>query len=838
MTGSDHRPIRVELYGERRRFNIPCRFDSRWLHKRECEELIKQAWDINDCLGNKLDATRDLLSNWSKEQNRLVYSRELAITHRLNEIETNGRTETSAIEERLLKEELGRIWRDEEIRWAQLAKTNWLRDGDRNTKFFHATARFRKQRNLIAKLQNEEGRWITNERTLKRSATSFFENLFTKREGNTNFQFGNVLPSIVTDEINSSLTRPVDDDEIRRAVFSLGAGKSPGPDGFSGQFFRRYWDSVGHTLCQEVRGFFEETMMPSSWNETHIVLIPKVACPVNMSQFRPISCCNFRYKVVAKIMASRLKEWMPRLVNEMQGAFTGGRIIQDNIIIVHEVLHRFKIRTHGRKFDMMMKLDMRKAYDLVDWECLDSMLAAYGFSGIWRAWIRECVQTVKFSVLFNGQGTPMFSPTRGIRQGDPLSPFLFILMTNALSFLIEKRVEDGSIHGIKIKGGCPILSHCLFADDTVIFGKATEEEASKIINIINEYGMISGQEVNPEKSSIFFSNNTPQTLREAISSTTGFANAPYHSKYLGVPTDWGRSRKETFSYLIERMERQGQNWKGSILSHAGKETLIKAVIQAIPNYIMSVFLLPKSLTKKMDRILRNFFWAGNMNKRSIHWCNEKILCSSKQDGGLGFKNFGDFNLSLLGKQAWRMLTNPSALWVRLLKSLYFPHTDFLNASRGRRPSWIWSSICKAKEVIRLGAFKGLGSGRDISVANDPWIPYLDSFRITGFTNEDTRMADWIQNDRREWNMDVIALSCTHNEMEAIKRIPIGPIDMDDEWKWKHNKNGLFSVRSAYHTFRNLATHDSPHNTADQTNGGNGYGVFPFHQRSSFSCGDA
>ncbi|CAN1812808.1 Transposon TX1 uncharacterized 149 kDa protein [Linum perenne] len=154
----------------------------------------------------------------------------------------------------------------------------------------------------------------------------------------------------------------------------MGATKSPGPDGFSGQFFRKYWNVAGPSICSEVAQFFSSCILPEGWNDTHIALIPKVPSPERMSQFRPISCCNFTYKIISKIMASHLKPWMPSLISEMQGAFTGGRMIQDNIIIVHEVLHRFRIRNSGRKYDMMLKLDMRKAYDLVDWECLDSML--------------------------------------------------------------------------------------------------------------------------------------------------------------------------------------------------------------------------------------------------------------------------------------------------------------------------------------------------------------------------------------------------------------------------------------------------------------------------------
>ncbi|CAL1404879.1 unnamed protein product [Linum trigynum] len=337
--------------------------------------------------------------------------------------------------------------------------------------------------------------------------------------------------------MNLELTKPVTREEVKQAVFSLGPHKSPGPDGFTGVFFRKYWSTVGEDLCKEVQSFFSTATLPQGWNDTHIALIPKIPSPEKASQFRPISCCNFKYKVVSKIMSTRIKKFMPCLVSEMQAAFTGGRLIQDNITIVHEVLHHFKNRRQGKRFDLMLKMDMRKAFDLVDWNCLDPLLIAYGFNHSWCKWIKECVRTVRFSILVNGSPTEFFSPSRGIRQGDPLSPFLFILMSNALSFLLDKGVSQGTIHGIKIKPNCPRISHCLFADDTVIFGRASMEEAEEIMKIINTYKSLTGQEVNIEKSPVFFSKNSPDDLRNNITNRIGFPSAICHDKYLGVPTE-------------------------------------------------------------------------------------------------------------------------------------------------------------------------------------------------------------------------------------------------------------------------------------------------------------
>ncbi|CAN1303976.1 Transposon TX1 uncharacterized 149 kDa protein [Linum perenne] len=179
------------------------------------------------------------------------------------------------------------------------------------------------------------------------------------------------------------MTRPISDDEIKAAVFSMAPNKAPGPDGFLGHFYRKYWSVIGDKVCEEVREFFSTNTMPAGWNDTNIVIILKIPNPEEIGQFRPISCCNFNYKIISKILASRLKKRIPHIVSDMQAAFSNGRAIQDNIMIVHEAIHHFKNRAGKFQWDMMMKLDMKKAYDMVDWNGLRNILRAMGFNSTW-----------------------------------------------------------------------------------------------------------------------------------------------------------------------------------------------------------------------------------------------------------------------------------------------------------------------------------------------------------------------------------------------------------------------------------------------------------------------
>ncbi|CAN1730166.1 Uncharacterized mitochondrial protein AtMg00310 [Linum perenne] len=202
----------------------------------------------------------------------------------------------------------------------------------------------------------------------------------------------------------------------------------------------------------------------------------------------------------------------------------------------------------------------------------------------------------------------------------------------------------------------------------------------------------------------------------------------------------------------------------------------------------------------MNKLLRNFFWSGSTDKRTFHWCNFDTLCTPKAAGGLGFRDFRTFNSALVAKQAWRILESPEALWVRLLKSLYFPNTDFQKSVKGSRASWIWAGICGARHLLDMGALKVLGDGTNISIHLDSWIPDLPTMNLPINTGPFSTVSEWINPSTRSWDIPTISIYCNENQKTAIQRTPIGPAGLKDDWRWKFTKDGRFTVRSAYHTF--------------------------------------
>ena len=198
-----------------------------------------------------------------------------------------------------------------------------------------------------------------------------------------------------------------------------------------------------------------------------------------------------------------------------------GRLITDNILVAFEVMHHIKQKKGGKLGDIALKLDMSKAYDRVEWACLEKIMEKMGFAEKWRNLVMRCVSSVTYSIRINGKPRGHIIPTRGIRQGDPLSPYLFMLCAEGLSSLIRRAVENGDMEGLAVSRGGPRLSHLFFADDSLIFCKASMDECNSLQRILQVYEQASGQQLNCAKTSLFFSSNTPGDVQQEIKNMFG-----------------------------------------------------------------------------------------------------------------------------------------------------------------------------------------------------------------------------------------------------------------------------------------------------------------------------
>ena len=403
------------------------------------------------------------------------------------------------------------------------------------------------------------------------------------------------------------MTQPVTNEEVKNAIFSIGSTKSPGPDGMSAIFYQKYWHIVGPSVTKAVKSFFHSGQMLKQINHTFITLIPKCDNPSSTNHYRPISLCTTVYKTISKIITNRIKKVLEKLIHPLQGAFVANRAIQDNILIAHEVFHSFKSKK-GKEGWMAIKLDMEKAYDKIEWNFLFAVLKKFGFCPQVIDWIKVCVSSVTFSVLVNNGPTEVFTPQRGLRQGDPLSPFLFILCAEVLARKIQFESNINKNIGFPIiKNGTriPFLS---FADDIIIFTKANKAACETIKEIISGYCAISGQTINYHKSAFQTTPKTSSQNRRAIQDSLNMSSTVTLDKYLGCPIINGRVTKDSFRDIITSSQSQLAKWKASSLSQEGRATLIRSNLSARPNFLMQNFMLPSSIHRDLDKINRQFFW--------------------------------------------------------------------------------------------------------------------------------------------------------------------------------------------------------------------------------------
>lgn len=327
-----------------------------------------------------------------------------------------------------LKIQLQLQYRLEEEFWRNKSRVLWLQAGDKNTKYLHAKTKQRRQRNRILHIEDDQGRSYSKAKDIKSHIIKYFKSLYKSNGVNISLHLLNGIPKSVTEEINRSLTRAVSEEEIKSALFAMNPDKAPGPDGMTAGFYRQHWETIKTGVISYVKLFFEHSFLDARLNRTHICLIPKIDQPASIKDYRPISLANVAYKLISNILAGRLKPWLHSVISENQSAFIPDRVITDNVLIAHELMHSLHTKNLKNKF-MALKLDIAKAFDKVEWQFLDAVMMKMGFCQIWREWIMMCISTVTYSVLINGEPTAEIKPKRGLRQSDPISPYLYLICT-------------------------------------------------------------------------------------------------------------------------------------------------------------------------------------------------------------------------------------------------------------------------------------------------------------------------------------------------------------------------------------------------------------------------
>ncbi|XP_058768236.1 uncharacterized mitochondrial protein AtMg00310-like [Vicia villosa] len=278
------------------------------------------------------------------------------------------------------------------------------------------------------------------------------------------------------------------------------------------------------------------------------------------------------------------------------------------------------------------------------------------------------------------------------------------------------------------------------------------------MSTLKSYELSSGQVVNLDKSEVSFSQNVKEEDKDMIRTRMGVKTVASHTRYLGLPVIFGRSKKEVFSLVIERVWKKIKGWKEQFLSRAGKEVLIKAVAQAIPTYVMSCYKLPEAICNEIEVMLAKFWWGSGGGDRKVHWMSWEKLSKPKGSRGMGFRGISEFNKSLLGKQYWRLLDCENSLMNRVMKGRYFPRTAVDKSCSGYAPSYAWRSILSAQDLVHKGARWRIGNGAQVKVFEDRWLPSNQGFKVKSqrrYLAEDCTVSDLIDEDLKTWRRELV-----------------------------------------------------------------------------------
>lgn len=425
-------------------------------------------------------------------------------------------------------------------------------------------------------------------------------------------------------------------EEVKAAVFSMHPDKSPGPDGLNPAFFQSFWNVVRDDVVQFCQQYMEKGELPEGINHSLICLIPKIKAPQTMSDLRPISLCNVLVRILSKVMSNRLKRCLGSIISDKQSAFIEGRLLTDNAMLAFEINHYMKRKTQGQNGWAALKIDISKAYDRLEWDFIYNMMVKFGFHELWISRIMKFLNSVSYSFLHDDGDFGNILPQRGLRQGDPIAPYIYIMCAEGLSAMIRRSEQVGLLHGCKVARGAPTISHLLFADDCYFFFRANADEARLMKRILDRYEHNSGHMVNYNKSAVTFSPNTTENSRNEVCHELSVREATTPGRYLGMPMQVGKNKVEEFNFLVGKVDQKLQNWNNQTISRSGKAILLKTAAQSVPNFWMQLFLVPNTICDKIEKRMNAFWWGKSGTNGGIKWMSWDKVCTVKEEGGLGF----------------------------------------------------------------------------------------------------------------------------------------------------------------------------------------------------------
>ncbi|KAK4384052.1 Retrovirus-related Pol polyprotein from type-2 retrotransposable element R2DM [Sesamum angolense] len=466
----------------------------------------------------------------------------------------------------------------------------------------------------------------------------------------------------------------------------LVGGQSPWTDGFSSGFFKAAWPVVGGEVSNAIIDFFKTGRLLKQLNATLLTLIPKRNYGVT---HKPNTKC-----------------------------FVPGRLICDNVLLAQEFFSGYnQCRLPPR---CALKVDLRKAYDTVEWDFLIATLRMFGFPAIFIRWIEECVTSAHYSVVVNGGVHGFFSGARGLRQGDPMSPYLFVLVMEVLHMILQQLIEqDGEF---QYHWRCQELNlfQLSFADDLLLLCKADVRSVNLFRQGLDRFATLSGLKTNPQKSQLIIS-KAVSGIRDALLATLGFQEGQLPVRYLGLPLILARLSITDCQPLLQKIDSRIKGWEGVQLSFAGRVQLIKSVLISFEVYWATAFILPKGIIKEMMKRLRTFLWKGTTASGypKVSW---EAVCRPIEEGGLGIKDMLALNRALMSKHLWAVIKQDrTSIWVDWIIQVRLRDCSIWTVKENKG-AWGWRKMLSLRQSLMAHIHYRVGNGDSVSLWHDPWHP--------------------------------------------------------------------------------------------------------------------
>ncbi|XP_055814558.1 uncharacterized protein LOC129884254 [Solanum dulcamara] len=758
--GSDHCPLLLEMTEHNYHHIKYFKFLNCWTDHPAFMETVSNCWNSPTegnpmwCFHQKMKRLFTTLSRWSKLHFGDIYTKVKEYEDKARQAEDeliSANSKECRANLHAINAEYIRFLKLEESMLKQKTQLHWFKEGDMNSKYFYAVIRGRRRKLYIHRIQDEEGTWLQGEEDIARAACDHFQHIFTGEEQHIQEDVLQCVPKLVSDAQNKNLQALPTLEELRIVIFSMNPNSAVGSDGMNGKFFQECWEIIKEDLF--------------------------------------------------RLLCLRLATILPNLISLNQSGFVKNRSIFENIMLAQEIIHQIKKPNVGG--NVVIKLDMTKAYDRVSWSynCLVLRRMGFGEGFIDMTWF--------------------FYSTRGLKQGDPLSPALFIIGAEVLSRLMNNLHHHTHYHGFLMAKGGPQINHLSFADDVIIFSSGRSQTLQLIMDTLHTYESTSGQLINRDKSHFMVPSNAFNSTVRRIKRVTGFKKMTSPITYLGCPLYIGRQKINYYSDLITKVVTKITGCQAKLLSYGGRVTLIKHVIQALPIYLLSASSPSATTIKQIQRITANFFWGWKNDKRKYHWSSWKNLSYPYDEGGIGVRQVSDVAKSFQYKQLWVFRTK-NTLWGEFLKAKYCQRSNPITKKWDTGQSLIWKHLMKNKHNVEPHIQWQIQSGFCLFWW-DNWLGIgpLAQFSTHNCRLNNTQVSSFMNNGH--WNANLLIQQAPPQFVPSILATHINqqPLKQDQPC-WTLNNYGEFSCSSTWDIIR-----DKRHRNRINSN--------IWHQHIPFKC---